>query len=389
MVQRGVITWSASTSIADGEPLGTAILRLLAEVPRRRWSRLRAVATVGPSAAQVKRLVGLPPLADRDELTRLISASVGRFFLRNGIPLRITDLRIADQDEVWAGAVETPHVDEIRGALSDLGIEFMAVLPTASVLGHATMASDTAISWHDADVCAETTYKNGEVVHARRIRRERASVEPLPPLRDPLDSLGDAAACFADAYAAAVVPLTAREIVKPATPTGGIRGRARVAAAAGLLVVGLAGVFTTPGLAARRETTRAEQRIRVLRERGAEVHAARQSLLRSSNMLRHVADHGARRRSMTQLLAALAVATPESTAIVSLRVDSGAVNIIAVARNGPAVLPALTRFPEFAEAAIAAPVVRETVGAMELERVVVRFKWAPERRRSKSANEWR
>jgi hypothetical protein len=383
LVRRGSIAWSASAALGEGEALRETLLRLLTEAPRGGWRRVRLAAAIGPAASQVKRLDGLPPVKSPRVLAQLVAENAGRFFLRNGVPLRVTDVHVAVTGDVWAGAVEAKVLDDVADAARALGMRLDAARPTLAVLPYALARTKDAATafWRDADTRADVVIDGYALVRARRLPALDAADIPvgLPAqaIHPALRALGDDAWQFADAYGAAVAP--PRAPLAFHTHAGSDRGASwtRLAAAGVLVVASAAAALVAPALAASRTATRAAGRIEELRYVQRELARTQASLVQLSGTLRQLAAFGAERRSMLRLLGALSAATPESTAIVTLRVDGVAGSFGALTPRGAAVLPTLAGLDEITGATIAGPVTREQLGSQELERVTIRFRVQP------------
>src|SRR3977135_1078918 len=88
------IVGAAETPLASIDALQASINTLLAQAPPPRWSRPVLHAAIGPHGAQVKRVVGLPEIGDVDALTAIVREAAGTYFLKNGIPLVTTRVRL-------------------------------------------------------------------------------------------------------------------------------------------------------------------------------------------------------------------------------------------------------------------------------------------------------
>ncbi len=80
---------------------------------------------------------------------------------------------------------------------------------------------------------------------------------------------------------------------------------------------------------------------------------------------------------MVPLLGAIGDALPDSTAIVSLRVDSASGSMTVVSSAAARVLPALEELSGIAGAALAGSVSRENMGGARVQRVAIRFRRPP------------
>ncbi|MGH7718685.1 MAG: hypothetical protein ACREON_07575, partial [Gemmatimonadaceae bacterium] len=241
IVRGTAIVWSAESARRDGEALSDAIHRALASAPLPRWPRPRVSVAVGPSLAQTKRLAELPPITHAPTVTRLVAEGSSRFFLRNGVPIVTTGVRLTEPGEGWAAAIEEPIVEELVGACRRRGIALRAIVPTVVVLPIALDGQD--MTWVDGPVCAELSYENGGLRSVRRMERSQGGEPSAVCPRKSLTTLGEQGWRFADAYGAAMLSPREPLALRAASWTsGGVttrRWRLRLAAAS--LVVVLVG----------------------------------------------------------------------------------------------------------------------------------------------------
>jgi hypothetical protein len=378
IVRRGAIVWRLSVSIRDAGGVGNAISAILTQTPRSRFRRRAIVVAVGPSAAQVRKLTGLPAVKNSRLLAQAVNANLGRFFLRNGIPLRVSDVR-STPNGTWAGAVELPVLTEIESACRAGRGHLLAVVPSMAVLGHALQpaSSSRSLVWVDGDTCAQVDLDKNGLVLSRRVRHPLEAGAARPALATPLQQFGDDGWSFADAYAAAVVQRRGQLAIRPQRDA---KARARIARfrrAVCLAAVATAGLaaLVAPGLTASRAAASAAAQLDRQRLRQRDVAAANYALVRSTDALTQVADFAAQRRTATTLLGSIAAALPDSTAIVSVRIDSVGGTIVALTPRGAALLPAMRQVAEIDSTQFGSPVSREIVDGRELERVALRFRF--------------
>lgn len=200
------VRWAVELERSEGEALAETLAALLARCPARRWPRARVAVAVGPSAVQVKRLTGLPPLQDRAALASLVREGAGRFFLRNGTPLLTTDVSLVETGTAWAAAFESPVVEQVERACREAALRLRVIAPTAVALGRAVNGAE--VVWEDGDVRTVLGFTAGKIATARRVsnRGEGAqhgcgSAIGVPTVAA-LAVLGERAFAFADAYGA-------------------------------------------------------------------------------------------------------------------------------------------------------------------------------------------
>ena len=119
-----------------------------------------------------------------------------------------------------------------------------------------------------------------------------------------------------------------------------------------------------------------EAQAQVARLRSVELEASRTlSELRSvSQFLDAVASFESERGHVTRLLGDLSEAIPESTAIITMRVDSVEGSFVAIAPHVMDVLPELAGIHEMSGARVTGSVTRETFAGARLERATFRFR---------------
>jgi hypothetical protein len=367
------------------------------------WLRPRVVVAIGPSAVQVKRLTGLPPLTDAAALEALVHEGAGRFFLRNGVPLITTGVRLVQPGTVWAAAFEAPVVEGVERACRAADLRLQAIVPTATALAHAvrTSASGERFVWMDGGVRTELTLSEGRVESVRRLPSDRAGARsagcstggdaadtadscPPPPV-EALQKLGERALDFADAYGATRMaqrlgrdePLVLRA---GSAALGSSRhsepSRSRLAIAASVFILAAASAIAGPSLVATHSARDARSRLRSMETRVAEAESKETELSRVSRALSEVAGFQRSRRSATALLVDLARALPKEAALVALDVDTTGGTLVALGARASQVTTALEKVKEIASPEIVGPVTRESVGSREVERVTVRFRFA-------------
>lgn len=370
------ILWAGESPIEEGVLLEHAVAKLLGEMKVPRWPRPRVLAAIGPAQAQLKRLTGLPPVTDARVAARLVRESPGRFFLKNGIPLATTGVRLADKGEVWGGALDEPVVRAIADVCRREHFSLRGVVPTVLVLGRAF--EDARIVWRDGDTAAEVTLHGGELSQIRRLPMgsEHDAAPPVP--RTALGTLGDDAWRFADAYAAAMTrddePVATRLLAvggyeSPRAP------RWRIGIAAGALVIAMLAAGLAPGVSALRAARLAESALRELGPARLAATRSESDLRRVSAALDEVAGFETQLRSPTAFLADLAGALPPTAQLVAVRLDSAGGNLIALAPRAGDALSRIERMDTVDEPEIVGPVTREHVGQVEKERVTIRFRW--------------
>jgi hypothetical protein len=322
------VLWGVDAALSDQTALGPALVAFLATLPLGRFARPRVTVALDSAFAQTKRLAGLPALGDERLLARTVHEHAARFFLKNGVPLVTTSVRLDADGRPWAAALQKNVVDTIVTACRSSRVMLRGIVPAADVARPAAVA---------------------------------------------LTSLGRDASLFTAAYGAAVTSdaLTWRagSAAEHEVP------RWRLVVAVSAVAVTLALAVLAPGLAARMAERRAIAHLAAIASAsGAARGVARENEL-VTRALGEVGAFDRGRRPVTGLMAALARALPDGAALLALHVDSASGSIVVLAPRAGLLLTRLERVPGIAAAEITGPVTRETTGGRELERATVRFRW--------------
>lgn len=368
-VRDGVARWAASATRAPSQSLGAQITELLRFAPVPRWRHATVVAAVGPSAAQLKRLSGLPPLADIGALEALVRENAGRFFLRNGIPLEISGIRMVAEGVAWAAAFDRPVVREIETGCRSARMRLRAIVPAVAVLLPGTR--DGRVVWRDGPFTAEITVREGALYTVRRSAVEHSAPATPPP--PPIQGIGADAWRFADAWGATFTDRAERLAFRPEGERPGQVPRHRLIAA--LTAAGITALFAgfASGSVNSLLARRASERLFRLQPSIRAAAATEDDLRRMSHALAEVEAFAASRRSSTRLLAQLAAALPEGASLVDIHVDGERGSLVLLAPRAARAAAALDQIAGIADPELIGPVTREIIGGREFERASVRF----------------
>jgi hypothetical protein len=378
-VRDGNVLWAAESSV-DGRTIETAVSELLTARRLRRWPRPTITAAVGPARAQLRRLTGLPPVVESAALTRLVSESTSRFFLRNGVPLVTTGVR-RDRDgdsEGWGAAIEQPVIAALEAACRAHRMRLAAVLPALAVIPHAL--NGDSLTWDDGEVCAHVTLSGGRLASVRRTVLDAAapaSQDDAMPLAVPeLAALGADGWRFADAYGAAVASVRDPLAYRPARAASTAPIPTRRLVAAGIAcAIALASAILAPTLASRHVAAQSTRALTALARQRRAAEAAESDLVHVSRALDEVAAFDSDRHPATLLVNDLARALPTGGALVTLRVDSAGGTVVALAPRAAILIERLEHVPSLTTPTFVGPVTREVAAASEVERVAIRFSW--------------
>jgi hypothetical protein len=371
LLHRGAIVWRGSVPVSPDAPLTQSIAALLRYAPVGKLAKPGVVAAIGPSASQVKVLRGLPAVRDPRLYSRIIRSSPERFFLRNGVPLLIAEVAV-QHDRIWGAALDEPVVQAVVDACRVTRLRLLGCVPSLAVIGNAF--TDGYIAWHDGPAFVEVTVSKGVCSSARRGQSGASVVEAS--IAPALEALGDEAADFAEAFAAATAARRQSLLLRPRSESLSRRTRLvlRMFVCMLVLAAGLV-VIVAPGLSASREQARAERELAGLQPRALEVAQARQKLRLVSEALDQVEAFDASRRSALEFLGGMNQALPESTALVMLRVDSVGGNFVAITRAGATVLAAVADIDGVMGPQLIGSMTHELSNGIETDRLSIRFRF--------------
>jgi len=323
------VVWGVDASLTDATPLADALTGFLAQLPLGRFSRPRVTIALGATFAQTKRLAGLPPIGDERLLARIVSEHASRFFLKNGVPLVTTSVRLDEQGKPWGAALQKTVVDTIVSACRTSRLRLSGIVPAVDVA-----------------------------------KTEVAALAPL----------GRDATQFAAAYGAAV---TAGALAwRAGTTDETVAPRWRMIAitsAAGLAVL-LA--ILAPGLGARAAEHHAIAHLATIAASTRTTQRVARDVGLVTEALGEVATFDRDRRPVTMLMAALAKALPDGAALLAFHVDSAGGSVVALVPRAASLLTRLESVPGLGAPEIVGPVTRETAGGNQVERVTIRFRWS-------------
>jgi hypothetical protein len=299
---------------------------LIAAVPRGKWRRRDITGAIGPCAAQVKRIAGVPVTADDRALTDAVRLNSQRFFLGNGSPL-LTSNVVRREGALWCAAIEEPVVAALAEACRVAGVSFLGCVPSTTT------------------------------------RIEAAA-------------LGANAQRFAAAYGAAIGGARSPFLIDPGAELRVTRRRRVVRASLVVsFLVASAGIALAPAFRAILRERAATARLHELAARSAAPLAAMRDLATAAEVVRQVNAFASSRRSTVALLGSLSQMLPDSTAIVSFHMDSVGGTLVALTPVGGAILPDISRATGIVSAEITGAVTRETVGGAPVQRLVTSFRF--------------
>jgi hypothetical protein len=370
LVEGRSIRWHASVDRGASTPVADAITSVLSTLPKIAGIR-RATIAIGPNACQVKQLEGLPAIDDTGMLTRLLHENGAAFFLA-GDRRALSDVARFDNGTAWAAAFDREIAVAAIDVLKTSGFTNTRVSPSAVAL--ASVVSVGVTEWTDGDCCTEICTNENGLVSVRRLLAF-TNTQALR-LAEPLTQFGECSWEFAAAFGAATLPKSTQLIWRPAPDPKSIARyrRARVAMSVALFLGSALAASVAPGVHAARTVRSAAADSKGVRASRAEFGRLQNELRRASLALERIDHFQAQRGKSTLLLGALSAALPESTALVSLRVDSLDGAFVALTPHAADVLPQLATVPDVVAPRIVGSLTREAVGGAQVQRVTVRFR---------------
>jgi len=321
-----------------------------------RFGSRRITVVLGPAWAQVRVLEGLPPLDDARRIESLVQLNHDAFFPRRGAGAPA--IRVARRDNVTIGvAYDHGALAAAVNGLRHGGCRVAYVLPTPCALP--AVVRNGEIDWCDADDQFRLAYNDGFLTSI-----SRSTGDAIPNEYD-------------DAVAAALldrhrrVPLAWRS--EPTAAAARRRRIAEIAASAATCVLSLALAASASGLRARHDIGANARALAVLQAPSVAASRMVADLRHARIIDDRAARFAAERGRVTLILADLARALPESTAIVMMRLDSLGGSFTIVGRGVTSVLPAISRVPNIADPRLVGSITRES-GAAQLGRAAFRFR---------------
>ncbi len=375
LVRRGRVTWHAHVAIEQAGQAGRALDRVLSTLPPARIGGTTVRVALGLAHSDTKRVDGLPPARDPRILNSLVKENADAFFLRLGARTLVANVDHRADGSKWASAFDAALLDEVFGILR------RRRLFPAGVMSFAVAVSRTAPAgtWcaRDADLEVELTTIEGAIIQScrRRVVRGEATDSRARTVATP-GNLGAAGPEFLAAYGAAIAPAHALVAWRPAPDPARVRAReARRIAAASLLLVASAGAAVAArGVHADRVAGAATRELAMFRKSEATAARVDAELRRTTVELDRIHRFEANRGRVTALLGAISEALPDSTALVSLRVDSVEGNLVTLTPHAANVLPPLFDVPGVVAPRIVGSVTREVQGTARVERASIRFR---------------
>jgi hypothetical protein len=220
------------------------------------------------------------------------------------------------------------------------------------------------------------TAKGGAIYRIRPISSFADSECEHPTLSDALSVLGENGWSYVAAYGAARSSPRAAFVWRPEIDPRRARlvRRARNTVVASMMIGAAMAALLTPGLRAVRLVSLGSAELKQLGDVPREAARTEADLRRVSALIDHIGRFRSERGGITLLLGGLAEALPESTAMVTLRVDSLEGSFIAVTTHAADVVPQLLTIERIVAPRIVGSITTEVMNTARLERAAFRFR---------------
>lgn len=407
-LRSGRVVWQKMARLRNDRPASTELAEFLATAPHRWWHRRHVVAALGPSFVQIKRLAGLPPLSDALAASAAVRANSDRFFLRNGIPIVTSAVRVDADGAMWGAATEQPILAALEAACRSTGLHLDFVIPAATGLG-AALDSDTTqppvvsghsdaesgvrscmLEWEEGGAFYEFTYAGSRLIACQRRRPHAASTGNLGSASFGGGRVTDVS--FAAAYGAAIARRRAAIVWHPIGGVGKL-SLADLRLTAFVATLAVTAALVVPPIADLDAGALARGHSRAAAVRRADAIRTIDSLDSVMGELRNAATFLTQRHSVTQTLAGITSALPPRTALLNVHIDTAGGTLIAVTPSAGPLLSALERSTGLGSLELIGPVTSESlesatqgtptanasVSNQTLSRVTVRFRFASRR----------
>lgn len=368
---RDRVVWT-SHSVRDAQqPIEESIRKVLESAPVSRWRHPTLRVALGPSLVRVKRLTGVPQARDTRTIARLVQVNANRFFLQSESQRLVTAVCIAKDGTVLGAAADGVICDQVSRACGALRVRFGGTTP--SVVALAALLGNGSTLWVDGATVTRIDAKDSQLVAIQHLTPNDVSTRDCPEAAQ--RALGETAAFYGDAYAAAL-------LTKPGPMQLGNHlssehskriPKLRTAAAVAACVLGILGPLTAPLIGARIELARGKHELAFLAPRQREALRRYNDIQYFTRGLDEVAAFGMRGISATALLGDLTRGLPAGIAIVTLRIDSTGGNLTVLGKNAASAVRTLETLPRIVNPHVTGAVTREIVDAVERERVSLQF----------------
>ena len=370
-IESDTVRWYRSVSLESAAQIDDALRELLSDAPRAP-ARARLNVVLSPAWVQVKPLHGLPRVESRRVANQLLGQNQQAFFLWKGQPSVLADICTNSDGTVWGAAFDPEMLESLVHAIRARCMTLGQVAP--AVVALAAFAPDGDFWWRDGEERFELQARGRELCRVRRVD-DTAGMETLP-LPESLKTIGEDARQYLPGYAAAVAPRRLGLSWRPRADASHVRRWKWVARAAACIAVmaSVAFALVAPGIHAARYAAVWNAELTRSRAAQAELVRVESDLRRVSETLDRIAAYSAGRGGITSALASLSRSLPDSTAILTIHLDSANGSFTAISPHVTDVLPALDDVDAIVAPRIMGAVTHDAIAGATVERAAFRFR---------------
>jgi hypothetical protein len=377
LVRGDSIIWTDELVRESETDLSETIVSLLVKAPFRRWPRPAVAAAIGPHASQVKLLAALPPVDDPEIIAAIVHERPSAYFLSDAGELRTTSARVVGPGIAWVGAVPAAYVDAVRRGCRAVGLRLTMIAPSATVLPRVT--PDRRLQITDGPISLHITVSDAGLESARRLPTSLADPTGRIAVIGPLETLGDRAVYFADAFGVTMIGPGAPITLGPHGEL--LRANRRLATSLSipaLIAVLVAAILLLSPLASLVAARRMEVELGRIESSEAWQLAeeAIEQLRDVSSSLAAIEEFTVLGRGRLHLLASLAGAMPDSTAIQNLDMHDERISVVAVAPNASLLLAALGAVPGITSTELDTDEAHITPDGRQLRSIAIKFRYS-------------
>ena len=370
-IESEAVRWYRTVSLDGAARIDDALRELFSEVPRN-VARGRVNVVLSPAWVQAKPLHGLPRVEPRRVANQLLSQNQQAFFLWKGQPSVLADICTNSDGTAWGAAFDPAMLESLVHAIRARLMTLGQVAP--AVVALAALAPNGDFCWRDGVELFELQAKGRELCRVRRAD-DTAGMETFA-LPESLRTIGKDAGQYLAAYAAAVAPRRLPLGWRPRVDASRVR-RWKWAARAAVCIAVVASVgfaLIAPGFRVARYAAVWNAELAQSRAAHSELAQVESDLRRVSETLERIAEYSAGRGGITSALALLSRSLPDSTAMLTIHLDSANGSFTAISSHVTDVLPALDDAEGIVAPRIMGAVTRDVVAGATVERAAFRFR---------------
>lgn len=372
LVRRSAIVWYDQVERSSDVSPREAVMRLLSRAPARSARMRIAGLAMGGSSCQTRQLFGVPPVAAEQALRKLVRENPNAFFVHNWPEIAPGVVERRADGSCWATVYDRPVAVEIISAIRPRFAATIAVSSSLVAVAQVLTPGEHSLSLDG--ISYRVTTIEGSVL-AAVVPVAGSNDDGPPELAAALSPLGETAWDFAPAFGAAIFAADRTLAWRDHERDTRVLRRRRVRAALAVFALALAAgwAYAAPGAHAAWLLRASASDPSIGRDREMAAARAASELQRTMLQVAEVARFQTSRGAIPLLVADLTRSLPESTAIVSLHVDSLSGTMVVITPHVPDVLPQLVPLATVVSPRLAGSITRESAGNTRMERASIRF----------------